>query len=57
MTNNEKLNEQIKEIAEMFKASFTKEEIKKMENDFEEFQKRMLEQKQTDNDEPMFGNH
>ena len=44
MTNNEKLNEQIKEIAEMFKASFTKEEIQKMENDFEEFQKRMLEQ-------------
>ena len=29
MTNNEKLNEQIKEIAEMFKASFTKEEIQK----------------------------
>lgn len=45
MTNNEKLNEQIKEIAEMFKASFTKEEIQKMENDFEEFQKRMLEGK------------
>ena len=43
MTNNEKLNEQIKEIAEMFKASFTKEEIQKMENDFEEFQTRMLE--------------
>ena len=45
MTNNEKLNEQIKEIAEMFKASFTKEEIQKMEKDFNEFQKRMLEQK------------
>ena len=44
MTNNEKLNEQIKEIAEMFKSSFTKEEIEKMENDFNEFQKRMLEQ-------------
>ena len=57
MTNNEKLNEQIKEIAEMFKASFTKEEIQKMENDFEEFQKRLLEQKESDNDEPMFGNH
>jgi soluble cytochrome b562 len=47
MTNNEKLNEQIKEIAEMFKASFTKEEIQKMEKDFEDFQKRMLEQKDT----------
>jgi hypothetical protein len=47
MTNNEKLNEQIKEIAEMFKASFTKEEIEKLEKDFEEFQKRMLEQKDT----------
>jgi len=47
MTNNEKLNEQIKEIAEMFKASFTKEEIQKLEKDFEEFQKRMLEQKDT----------
>jgi soluble cytochrome b562 len=57
MTNNEKLNEQIKEIAEMFKASFTKEEIEKMEKDFEEFQKRMLENKESDNDEPMFGNH
>ena len=57
MTNNEKLNEQIKEIAEMFKASFTKEEIKKMENDFEEFQKRLLEQKDNNDDEPMFGNH
>jgi hypothetical protein len=45
MTNNEKLNEQIKEIAEMFKSSFTKEEIEKMEKDFDEFQKRMLESK------------
>jgi hypothetical protein len=47
MTNNEKMNEQIKEIAEMFKASFTKEEIQKMEDDFNEFQKRMLEGKDT----------
>jgi hypothetical protein len=46
MTNEEKLNEQIKEIAEVFKASFTKEEIEKLEKDFEEFQKRMLEQKE-----------
>lgn len=45
MTNNEKMNEQIKDIAEMFKASFSKEELEKMEKDFEEFQKRMLEQK------------
>ena len=44
MNNNEKLNEQIKDIAEMFKASFTKEEIEKLEKDFEEFQKRILEQ-------------
>ena len=44
MTNTEKLNEQIKEIAEMFKSQFTKEEIEKLEKDFEEFQKRMLEQ-------------
>jgi Asp-tRNA(Asn)/Glu-tRNA(Gln) amidotransferase C subunit len=57
MTNTEKLNEQIKEVAEMFKASFTKEEIEKLEKDFEEFQKRLLEQKDSDNDEPMFGNH
>jgi soluble cytochrome b562 len=57
MTNTEKLNEQIKEIAEMFKASFTKEEIQKMENDFNEFQKRLLEQKDSDNDEPTFGHH
>ena len=45
MTNEEKLNEQIKEVAEMFKSQFTKEEIEKLEKDFEEFQKRMLEQK------------
>jgi hypothetical protein len=45
MTNEEKLNEQIKDIAEMFKGTFTKEEIEKMERDFNEFQKRMLEQK------------
>lgn len=45
MTNEEKLNEQIKEVAEMFKAQFTKEEIEKLEKDFEEFQKRMLESK------------
>ena len=57
MNNNEKLNEQIKEIAEMFKATFTKEEIEKMENDFAEFQKRILEQNNNDDDEPMFGNH
>jgi Asp-tRNA(Asn)/Glu-tRNA(Gln) amidotransferase C subunit len=44
MTNNEKMNEQIKNIAEMFKASFTKEELEKLEKDFNEFQKRMLEQ-------------
>lgn len=55
MNNNEKMNEQIKEVAEMFKASFTKEELEKLEKDFEAFQKRMLEQK--DNNEPMFGNH
>jgi hypothetical protein len=39
------MNEQIKELAEMFKSQFTKEEIEKLEKDFEEFQKRMLEQK------------
>ena len=50
MTNNEKLNEQIKEIAEMFKASFTKEELEKLENDFNEFQKRMLEQSGSNGD-------
>jgi hypothetical protein len=45
MTNEEKMNEQIKELAEMFKSQFTKEEIEKLEKDFEAFQKRMLEQK------------
>ena len=44
MTNNEKMNEQIKDVAEMFKAQFTKEELEKLEKDFEEFQKRILEQ-------------
>jgi Asp-tRNA(Asn)/Glu-tRNA(Gln) amidotransferase C subunit len=43
MTNQEKMNEQIKELAEMFKSQFTKEEIEKLEKDFNEFQKRMLE--------------
>lgn len=57
MTNQEKMNEQIKELAEMFKSQFTKEEIQKLEKEFEEFQKRMLEQKDNNDDEPMFGNH
>jgi hypothetical protein len=48
MTNEEKMNEQIKEVAEMFKASFTKEELEKLEKDFEEFQKRILEQQKKD---------
>jgi len=48
MTNEEKLNEQIKEIAETFKASFTKEELEKLEKDFEAFQKRILEQQKKD---------
>jgi Zn-dependent M16 (insulinase) family peptidase len=43
MTNQEKMNEQIKELAEMFKSQFTKEDIEKLEKDFNEFQKRMLE--------------
>lgn len=47
MTNEEKMNEQIKEIAEMFKSQFTKEELEKLEKDFNEFQKRMLEEKQS----------
>jgi soluble cytochrome b562 len=45
MTNNEKMNEQIKDIAEAFKTMFTKEELEKLEKDFAEFQKRMLEGK------------
>ena len=49
MTNNEKLNEQIKDIAEMFKSQFTKEELEKLEKDFNEFQKRMLEQQSGSN--------
>ncbi len=57
MTNQEKMNEQIKELAEMFKSQFTKEEIQKLEKEFEEFQKRMLEQKDNNDDEPMFGHH
>ena len=46
MTNNEKMNEQIKDIAEAFKTMFTKEELEKLEKDFAEFQKRMLEEKE-----------
>jgi len=49
MTNEEKMNEQIKELAEMFKSQFTKEEIEKLEKDFNEFQKRMLEQQSGSN--------
>jgi len=45
MTNNEKMNEQIKDIAEAFKTMFTKEELEKLEKDFNDFQKRMLENK------------
>jgi soluble cytochrome b562 len=49
MTNEEKLNEQIKEVSEVFKTMFTKEELEKLQKDFEEFQKRMLEQQSGSN--------
>jgi hypothetical protein len=34
----------------MFKSSFTKEELEKLENDFNEFPKRMLEQSGSNGD-------
>ena len=34
MTNNEKMNQQINEIAELFKGMFTPEEIKDMEEKY-----------------------
>jgi soluble cytochrome b562 len=46
MTNEDKLNEQIKDVAEAFKNMFTKEELEKLQKDFNEFQKRMLEEKE-----------
>jgi soluble cytochrome b562 len=49
MTNEEKLNEQIKDVAEAFKNMFTKEELEKLQKDFEEFQTRMLEQQSGNN--------
>ncbi len=51
MTNEEKLNEQIKEVSEIFKTMFTKEELEKLQKDFEEFQTRMLESGSTTNPE------
>ena len=58
MINNNEVTESInKDFSELFKSWFTEEELKKLENDFEAFQKRLLEQKESDNDEPMFGNH
>ena len=44
MSNEEKLNEQLSDVAELFKVMFTKEELEKLEKDFNEFQKRMLEE-------------
>lgn len=51
MTNEEKLNEQIKEVSEVFKTMFTKEELEKLQKDFEEFQTRMLQSGSTTNPE------
>lgn len=51
MTNEEKLNEQIKDVAEAFKNMFTKEELEKLQKDFEEFQQRMLDSGSTTNPE------
>jgi len=45
MSNEEKLNEQLSDVAELFKVMFTKEELEKLEKDFNDFQKRMLEEK------------
>lgn len=48
MTNEEKLNEQIKEIAELFKAQFSKEELEEMEREFNAKIKELNETKKED---------
>lgn len=48
MTNEEKLNEQIKEIAELFKAQFSKEELEEMETKFNAKIKELNETKKED---------
>jgi hypothetical protein len=48
MTNEEKLNEQIKEIAELFKAQFSKEELEEMEKKFNAKIKELNETKKED---------
>jgi hypothetical protein len=39
MTNEEKLNEQLSQLADVVKSMFTEEELKKMEEDFNVFKR------------------
>lgn len=45
MTNEEKLNEQIKEVSDMFKDMFTAEELKELEKQFDNKIKEMNNEK------------
>ena len=47
MTNEEKLNQQISEVADIIKGMFSKEELKQMEDSFNVF-KELNEQKEKD---------
>ena len=44
MTNEEMMNKQISEIAELFKTGFTKEELVEMEKKYDEMMKKLNEE-------------
>ncbi len=46
MNNEEKLNQQLSDMADIIKSMFTEEELKQMEESFNVFKERMLEQKE-----------
>jgi len=46
MNNEEKLNQQLSDMADIIKSMFTEEELKQMEESFNVFKERMLKEKE-----------
>ena len=55
--NNKMTEEQLKTIAEQFKASLSIEELDELERQYNAMLKRIEAEQSSSNDEPMFGNH
>ena len=51
--NNETTPSHLEQLSEVFKSWFTEEELKIMEEKY----KKLIEEQQKKDDEPMFGNH